>query len=75
MLVPGLAFDARGGRLGYGAGFYDGLLASGVPDNAPLVAGAFEAQMVPEVPRDDHDVPVDLVITESGRYPQDPTPQ
>lgn len=72
VLVPGLAFDANGGRLGYGAGFYDGLLSRSVPPSAWLVAGAFEAQIVEEVPMEVHDVPVDVVATESGRYPSDP---
>lgn len=72
VLVPGLAFDANGGRLGYGAGFYDGLLSRSVPPRAWLVAGALETQMVEEVPLEEHDVPVDLVVTESGSYPPGP---
>ncbi len=72
VLVPGLAFDARGGRLGYGGGFYDRLLSASLSPRAWLVAGAFEAQMVGEVPMDERDVPVDVVITENGRYPPGP---
>ena len=72
VLVPGLAFDARGGRLGYGGGFYDRLLSGSLPPHALLVAGAFEVQMVEEVPMDEHDVPMDAVVTESGRYPPGP---
>ena len=72
VLVPGVAFDARGGRLGYGVGFYDRLLAHGVPPTAWRIAGAFEVQMVEEVPMDEHDVPMDAVVTESGRYPPGP---
>ncbi len=68
VLVPGVAFDARGGRLGYGAGFYDRLISTGLPPRAWLVAGAFEAQMVEEVPMDDNDVPVDAVVTEKTHY-------
>lgn len=67
-LVPGVAFDRIGGRLGYGAGFYDRLLAGGLADNAPLVSGAFEAQIVDRIPLDPHDVPVDLVVTETEIY-------
>jgi 5-formyltetrahydrofolate cyclo-ligase len=72
VLVPGLAFDARGGRLGYGGGFYDKLLADGLSPCAWLVAGAFESQMVEKVPVDEHDVPMDVVVTENGQYPPGP---
>ncbi len=67
VLVPGVAFDSRGGRLGYGAGFYDRLLANR-PSQAWLVAGAFEIQMIEHVPMHEHDVPVDMVVTERGHY-------
>ena len=70
-LVPGVAFDARGGRLGHGAGFYDKLLGSS--DEPPLlVAGAFEAQVVDELPVERHDVFMDLVATERNWYPSRP---
>ncbi len=72
VLVPGLAFDARGGRLGYGGGFYDKLLAHGLSPCAWLVAGAFKSQMVEKVPVDGHDVPMDVVVTENGHYPPGP---
>ncbi|HTL75696.1 MAG TPA: 5-formyltetrahydrofolate cyclo-ligase, partial [Casimicrobiaceae bacterium] len=63
VLVPGVAFDARGGRLGYGGGFYDRLLP-GAAGSAPRVAGAFEMQIVDAVPTAPHDVGVDAVVTE-----------
>ena len=72
VLVPGLAFDAWGGRLGYGGGFYDKLLAHGLSPCAWLVAGAFKSQMVEKVPVDGHDVPMDVVVTENGHYPPGP---
>lgn len=75
VLVPGLAFDAQGGRLGYGGGFYDRLLASTLSTRTWLVAGAFEAQMVDQVPLDEHDVPMDVVVTEDGHYPPGPLPR
>ena len=50
VLVPGLACDRRGGRLGYGGGFYDKLLADSLSPCAWLVAGACESQMVEKVP-------------------------
>ena len=68
-LVPGVAFDRRGGRLGYGGGFYDRLISSDLAPNTVLISGAFESQIVEQVPKDRHDAPVDLVITEAGRYP------
>ena len=68
-LIPGVAFDRKGGRLGYGGGFYDRLLAS-LPDGPPLVSGAFEVQVVDEVPVGPHDAPVHAVVTEEGIYPQ-----
>ena len=67
VLAPGVAFDARGGRLGYGAGFYDRLLSSMNPRPA-LVAGAFEIQVVERVPVDETDVRVDMIVTERQSY-------
>lgn len=72
-LIPGVAFDREGGRLGYGGGFYDRLLA-GLTADPPLVSGAFEVQMVDEVPVGPHDAPVHAVVTEEGIYPQDGRP-
>jgi 5-formyltetrahydrofolate cyclo-ligase len=61
MLVPGLAFDEHGNRLGYGAGFYDRLLTVFSKMTVGLV---FEVQMVPTVPADRHDVAVKKIVTE-----------
>lgn len=62
-LVPGLAFDAAGHRLGYGGGFFDRALLA----FAGTIAGiGFACQLVDEVPAGDDDVDVDLVITETG---------
>jgi 5-formyltetrahydrofolate cyclo-ligase len=62
VLVPGLAFDARGYRLGYGKGFYDRLLPR--LQGAVRIGLAFELSLLAEVPNAAHDVPVDAVITE-----------
>jgi 5-formyltetrahydrofolate cyclo-ligase len=62
VLVPGLAFDVRGYRLGYGKGFYDRLLPS--LTRATRVGLAFELSLLAEVPDDAHDVPVDALVTE-----------
>ena len=63
VLVPGVAFDACGGRLGYGGGYYDRLLPFVAP-GAPRVAGAFDMQVVDAVPTAPHDIAVDFVVTE-----------
>jgi 5-formyltetrahydrofolate cyclo-ligase len=65
VLVPGVAFDLDGGRLGYGGGYYDRLLPL-LPSRAPRVAGAFSVQIVDEVPRAPHDITMDVVVTERG---------
>lgn len=67
VMVPGTAFDPRGGRMGQGKGYYDRLLA-GVRPDAALVALAFECQMVPEIPVAAHDVFMDFVLTEANMY-------
>lgn len=64
-LVPGVAFDREGNRLGYGRGYYDRLLAGARPD-AALVGLAFECQLVPRIPREPHDVQVDRIVTEAA---------
>jgi 5-formyltetrahydrofolate cyclo-ligase len=68
VLVPGVVFDARGGRIGYGGGYYDRLLG-GCAHRPALVAAAFDVQLVPEVPMGPEDVRVDRVVTESAVYP------
>jgi 5-formyltetrahydrofolate cyclo-ligase len=64
VLVPGVAFDREGRRLGYGGGYYDRLLPL-LSRRAVRVAGAFELQLVDRVPTAAHDITVDAVITES----------
>jgi 5-formyltetrahydrofolate cyclo-ligase len=61
-ILPGLAFDRKGGRLGYGAGYYDRLLAHASPA-MPRIAMAFDCQLVEQVPFAPHDMSVDLLIT------------
>jgi 5-formyltetrahydrofolate cyclo-ligase len=68
VLVPGLVFDPDGGRIGYGAGYYDRLLGPWPEPLPPLVAAAFELQVVPAVPVLATDRRVDLVVTESRTY-------
>jgi 5-formyltetrahydrofolate cyclo-ligase len=63
VVVPGLAFDPQGNRLGWGAGYYDRLLA-GVGLGTPVVALAFECQIVPSIPSLGHDVRMSAIVTE-----------
>jgi len=67
VLVPGIAFDRRGGRLGSGRGFYDRLLSRVRPD-ATLIGAAFDCQLVDRVPVDPWDVSLDHVVTETAIY-------
>jgi 5-formyltetrahydrofolate cyclo-ligase len=64
VLVPGVAFDRLGRRMGYGGGYYDRLLPLLSP-RAAKVAGAFEVQLVDRVPAAAHDIAVDAIVTES----------
>jgi 5-formyltetrahydrofolate cyclo-ligase len=63
VLVPGVAFDMRGGRLGFGAGFYDRLL-SRLPRQVPKVGLAFDFQVIPRLPHQPHDIMLDAVVTD-----------
>jgi len=67
IVVPGVAFDRTGGRVGHGKGYYDRLLAEVRPD-AALVALAFECQLFATVPMQPHDVAMHKVITEETVY-------
>lgn len=63
VIVPGVAFDHRGNRLGQGKGYYDRLLAN-VSDNCLLIGFAFAAQLVEQIPTESHDIRLDLIVTE-----------
>lgn len=68
ILVPGLAFDEQGGRLGRGRGFYDRALRAvrRAGGRAPFVALGLDVQQVPHVPRGAEDVLVDALCTPGG---------
>ncbi|MEW9808661.1 5-formyltetrahydrofolate cyclo-ligase [Mesorhizobium sp. ZMM04-5] len=68
MLVPLAAFDARGHRIGYGAGYYDRAIARLTEAGRPprLVGIAFDCQEVQRVPDEPHDVVLDEILTEGG---------
>lgn len=67
LIVPLVAFDAQGGRLGYGGGFYDrtleGLRARG---EAVAIGYAFQAQEAQDLPLEPTDQPLDLMVTDAG---------
>lgn len=65
VLVPGVAFDRRGYRLGYGGGFYDRLLPRLRPD-CLTVGIAFDQQVVDALPAEPHDQRVGALLTERG---------
>jgi 5-formyltetrahydrofolate cyclo-ligase len=74
LIVPLLAFDRAGYRLGYGGGFYDRTLhklrgAAGAKSEVLAVGVALSAQEVPSVPRDDTDQPLDWIVTEREAFP------
>jgi 5,10-methenyltetrahydrofolate synthetase len=62
-VLPGVAFDRHGGRVGYGKGYYDRLLAK---CNPVTVAAAFEVQVFDQVPTEPHDARIDRLITEAS---------
>lgn len=67
IVVPGVAFDKKGGRMGYGAGFYDRYFKKINKDNIEKItklALAYDFQVLEEVPMSAQDVPVDYIITE-----------
>lgn len=68
MLMPLAAFDRKGGRIGYGRGYYDRAIASlKSRGKAPVFVGtAFACQEIEEVPMESHDVPLPRILTERG---------
>ena len=77
VIVPGLAFDPEGNRLGYGAGFYDRFLTGwraqheGNP-RARTIGICFDFQVLVEIPITPHDVPVSMVLTDARTFVRDP---
>ncbi len=62
-IIPGIAFDERGGRIGYGTGFYDRFIPQ-LDITTRKVALSFECQIVPQIPMEPHDRYTDIIITE-----------
>jgi 5-formyltetrahydrofolate cyclo-ligase len=61
ILVPGLAFDREGGRMGFGKGYYDRLLEK---STAVKIGLCYDFQLFDKIPKEKHDVPMDYIITE-----------
>lgn len=70
LIVPLLAFDAQGWRLGYGAGYYDRTLEAFAAAGQAITAvgAAYDGQQVPEVPHDGGDMRLTAVVTETATY-------
>jgi 5-formyltetrahydrofolate cyclo-ligase len=68
VFVPGVAFDALGGRVGYGKAHDDRLLAAAMQagGSPTLVAGAFAVQIADQVPMEPHDVRIPVIVSEHG---------
>ena len=66
-VVPGLAFDRAGGRIGWGRGHYDATFAAAVP-SALRVGLAYECQVIEQVAREAHDVALHIIITEVSTH-------
>ena len=67
LIIPLLAFDAEGYRIGWGGGFYDRtLIKLRAEKSVTAVGAAFSSQQVDKVPREDHDARLDWVVTEAG---------
>jgi 5-formyltetrahydrofolate cyclo-ligase len=66
VIMPGLAFDSRGGRLGRGAGYYDRFLSAPGLERSIKIGVCWSVQIVPTVPTDHHDVTMDWICYERG---------
>lgn len=69
VLVPGLGFDGRGRRIGYGKGFYDRYFQRFL--ECRKIGIAYDCQMVEELPADNYDVSMEMVVTEKQKYIQE----
>ena len=69
IFIPGIAYDLEGGRIGYGKGYYDRYLSQYENKIPLLIAPAYDFQIIPPIKREAHDIPVDLIVTESRIIP------
>ncbi|KAF0145041.1 MAG: 5-formyltetrahydrofolate cyclo-ligase [Nitrospirae bacterium] len=63
VIIPGAAYDTQGNRLGYGAAYYDKLLA-GMERKIPIIAPAYEEQIAEKIPAEPHDIKIDMIVTD-----------
>jgi len=63
VIVPGVAFDKNGYRIGYGGGYYDRFLPR-LPEKTTTISLAFEMQLIDKIPTSQYDLPVQYIITE-----------
>lgn len=63
-IIPMLGFDKKGGRVGYGAGYYDRFLCKST--HIRMVGVAYSCQEIPDIPVQEHDISMDLIVTEDG---------
>jgi len=63
IIVPGICFDEKGNRIGFGKGYYDKFLKN-IPKNIPVIALAFENQISKELACEKHDIPMHKIVTE-----------
>ena len=63
VIIPGAGFDILGNRIGYGGGYYDRLLA-GLQKPVPVIAPAYEEQVVDSIPSEPHDIRVQMIVTD-----------
>lgn len=65
LIVPGVVFDHFGYRIGFGGGYYDRFLQN---YKGPTISLAFDEQVVPSVPKESHDIPVDIILTDKNKW-------
>ncbi|MHB8880876.1 MAG: 5-formyltetrahydrofolate cyclo-ligase [Thermodesulfovibrionales bacterium] len=63
VIIPGACYDEEGNRIGYGGGYYDRLL-SGLQRTIPIIAPAYEEQLVDSIPAEPHDMKVSVIVTD-----------
>ena len=68
MIVPGIAFDPQGGRVGRGKGFYDKYFSRYKTVTALKIAFVADFQIFRQVPMDTHDISMDEIITDKGHH-------
>lgn len=64
IIIPGVGFDLKGHRIGHGTGYYDKLLKNFHHTPPPFIGLAFELQILEEIPVEQHDIPVNKIVTE-----------